>query len=367
MTVIWMSKLRIAIIGTNGIPAEYGGFETLAENLVHHLIDQYDIEVFCSKPNQSCVLEDYRGAKLTYLPLKANGWQSFLYDFFSTIKAFFTSEFILILGPSCGLVIPFNFFFGKIVITNHGGLNEWERESYSPIKRRFSWLNHYIAAKFSNVNVVDNIELQKSLLKNFNANSKVIRYGGDHVFSSKEVNYSTKYPFWEIDYFVCVARAQIDNNLHTLLETFQLMPDKSLVIVSNWAVSKYARELRQRFKTCKNIYMLNAVYDQSELNFIRKNAYCYIHSHSRCGTAPSLVEAMTLGLPVVSYDCATNRETTQNSALYFKDNDSLAIILEKLNDKNIKDIKIKLSQIAENNFLWPMIAKQYSENMISHD
>ena len=112
--------------------------------------------------------------------------------------------------------------------------------------------------------------------------------------------------------------------------------------------------------------MLDAVYDQSELNFIRRNAYCYIHSHSRCGTAPSLVEAMMFGLPIVSYDCATNRESTQNSAYYFKNVDSLSAIIEKLNEKSIEDLKKKMFNIASSNFLWSSIAKEYSDIMTDH-
>jgi glycosyltransferase involved in cell wall biosynthesis len=362
-----MTKRSVAIIGTNGIPAQYGGFETLAENLVHHLIDKNHVEVYCSRPNQSFDVKEYNGAKLIYLPLRANGWQSFLYDFFSTLRAFFLSDVILILGPACGLVIPVNKFFGKLIITNHGGLNEWERESYSPLKRRFSWLNHYVAAKFSDVNVVDNVELQKSLRKNFGAESKVIRYGGDHVLENEEVNYSNKYPFCESEYFVCVARAQIDNNLHILLEAFESMPHKTLVIVSNWSVSQYARELRSFYQKHKNINMLDAIYNQSELNFVRRKAFCYIHSHSRCGTAPSLVEAMTLGLPVVSFDCATNRETTQNCALFFQDAKSLVSALTGLEGEKIVNLKNNLSLIAQNNFLWSSIAQQYSDNMVRND
>ncbi len=360
-----MNKQSFSIIGSNGVPAEYGGFETLAENLVHNLIDDYRMEVFCSKPNQSVELREYNGAKLTYLPLKANGWQSFFYDFFSTIKAFFTSDILLILGPSCGLILPLNMLFKRIVMTNHGGLNEWERESYSPFKRRFSWLNHYVAAKFSNINIVDNIELQKSLRKNFKAKSIVIRYGGDHVLTSKQIDYSSKYNFCKSKYFLCVARAQIDNNLHVLLEAFKSLPNKTLVIVSNWVVSEYASDLRNQYKDCNNIYMLDAVYNQSELNFIRRNAYCYIHSHSRCGTAPSLVEAMMLGLPVISYDCATNRETTQNCASYFIDVDSLISAIERLNEKDILDLKQKLFNIACKDFIWSNIAKQYSDSLIN--
>jgi glycosyltransferase involved in cell wall biosynthesis len=361
-----MTKLKLAIIGTNGIPAKYGGFETLAENLAIKLSQQYEIEVYCSLPNQVEKLDHFNGAKLIYLPLKANGWQSFFYDFISSMRAFLRSDVILILGPACGLVIPGRYFFRKKVLVNHGGLDEWKREKYSFFKRGLVWINHYAAAKFSNINIVDNMELEASLRSNFNVSSKVIRYGGDHVLTNHGNDCLVdKYSFASKPYFLCVARAQVDNNLHMILEAFASNKNDTLVMISNWRVSDYALELQQKYKSFENIILLDAIYDQSELNFIRKNASCYVHSHSRCGTAPSLVEAISLELPVISYDCATNRETTHGNALFFTCAKSLESIIESISKTDLARLGSLNGELARKYYTWDEVSRQYSELIAS--
>ena len=114
-----MKKKSVAIIGTNGIPAKYGGYETLTEFLVENLSDQYDFTVYCSKTQKAGQnLKEYKGAKLVYLPLKANGWQSVLYDGSTLIMSLFKHNTLLVLGAPAGF-----FFFlnsGRTILSNSG-------------------------------------------------------------------------------------------------------------------------------------------------------------------------------------------------------------------------------------------------------
>jgi len=354
-------KKKVAIIGTNGIPANYGGFETLAENLTFYLNDKVDFIVYCSSNAYKEKKNYHNGSKLIYLPFKANGIQSFIFDFVSTFHAWFKADILLVLGPSAGVILFLNKIFNKIVIVNHGGLNEWEREKYSKIERLYVKINHKIAAKFAHVNIADNNELRKSIYKTFKVDSHVIRYGGDHILKTHQnTDYlSQKYKFTNSEYYISVSRAQVDNNLHMLLEVFTELNNIKLVLISNWNVSEYGRELKQKYKNNSNIIMLDAIYDLNELNFLRINAKAYIHSHSRCGTAPSLVEAMFINIPIICFDVPTNRETTKEKAVYFSSNDELKEILIELEKTNTGNES--LYSIALTEYKWEKISEEYLE------
>ena len=100
---------KVAIIGTNGLPAKYGGFETLANFLVENLNKEHnELIVYCSKTSKEERLLKYNGAKLIYFPLKANGWQSMIYDFVTIVHAFFTASDLIILGFSGAFAFPLN-------------------------------------------------------------------------------------------------------------------------------------------------------------------------------------------------------------------------------------------------------------------
>src|SRR5580704_308740 len=101
-------KKRVAIVGTAGLPAAYGGFETLAQNLVANLGDQYDFTVYCKRTPRARRLSHYAGAHLVYLPLHSNGWQSLPYDCLALLHAFVAVDVVLYLGPVAGMILPLN-------------------------------------------------------------------------------------------------------------------------------------------------------------------------------------------------------------------------------------------------------------------
>jgi glycosyltransferase involved in cell wall biosynthesis len=354
---------KVAIVGTNGIPARYGGFETLAENIVSELNNDIDFIIYCSNIYEKEDRQSYfKNARLIYLPFKANGLQSLFYDFFSFVHALCSAETILFLGPtSSGIITVINCLFGRKLIVNHGGLNEWEREKYSENEKKWAKLNHYIAAKNATINITDNSILQKSLLKSFGVDSVIIRYGGDHHLESNIEEFTkSKYKFEKNKYYLSVARAQVDNNIHLLIDAFKsLDAHHPLVIVSNWGVSEYGKKLLEANKNHKNLILLDAIYDLNLLNYIRSNCYAYIHSHSFCGTAPSLVEVMNLNVPVICFDVPTNRESTKNKSIYFKSSKNLVSRINSLSDSEYDSCKKAMFKIASNEYTWDKVSLQY--------
>ncbi len=351
-------KSNICIIGTNGIPASYGGFETLAEHLVLNLSSRLSITVYCSNKFGVSPNEYVKSIQLVRFPLSANGYQAPLYDMLSFLHAIFNTSTILYLGPVAGFMVPIARLFGVKVVTNHGGLNEWERPKLSALAKKYSFINHKIAARYSTVNIADNSVLSSSLATHFDADSVVIRYGGNHVSLVGIDEWATKYPFIEKDYFISVSRAQEDNNLHVILEAFLAQPDHNLVLVSNWNSSQYGIDLFKRFSNIKNIFLVQAVYAADELNALRSNAKCYIHSHSLCGTAPSLVEAICLGLPILSYDVPQNRETLDGNGLYFNTSEELEYCVNNLSEDWLNMERTLMSTLSFK-YSWEHISEEY--------
>jgi len=358
-------KLRLALIGTNGIPANYGGAETLYENLTRELSSVYDITVYCSnrQPKEK-VGNTYLGAKLKYWPMSANGLQAIPYDLLSIIHAAKHSDVLIVFGFGSGWFVSLLRFFGfkKKVIYNHGGLNEWEREKNSKIGNIYSKWDRKVSRN-KVTHVADNELLANSLFNTFGIKDvNVIRYGGDQATPvTPDAGLLEKYHFLNEDYYVAVARAQVDNNLHIMLEAFAKMPDKKLVLVSNFKVSEYGQKLYEQYKDkYPNMVLIPGIYDKKELNAVRSNAKAYIHSHSRCGTPPSLCEAMYLGLPIISFDAEVNHEVTNDFACFFKTVDDLVRVVCNVKDGELKDYAIKSKRFADENYTWAKIGQCYS-------
>ncbi len=352
----------VAIVGTNGIPARYGGFETLAENLVRGLASRYRFTVYCSGVPQAERRSEHLGARLLHVPLAANGWQSVPYDVLTTLHALTYADAVLMLGPGVGFVLPANLLFRRGVVVNHGGLDEWEREKFSWFQRRFLYWSSRSSASWATTNIADNSLLQQSIRHHFGAEAEVVRYGGDHVRppSGRQADLDALYPFVGRPYHLSVARAQLDNNLHLLIDAYRQMPQQQLVIVSNWNVSEYGRDLFARHaNSFPNVLLLPAIYDPRALDYVRVNATVYVHSHSRCGTAPSLVEAMSLSLPVISFDVPTNRETTQDQARYFDSAATLVELVQALQPGDVEALGRRMAAIAAADYRWQSIWDRY--------
>ena len=173
-----------------------------------------------------------------------------------------------------------------------------------------------------------------------------------------------KYPFLKGQYDVTVSRAQEDMNIHIVIDAYKQVPERTVVIVSNWQKSEYGQKLyADNAGKYENIILLNATYDQKELNTIRSNAALYLHTHSMCGTAPSLVEAMCLNLPVVCFKVPTNLETTEHKSVYFESVPELVEILKGLDEITLNRLKADLNEIAVRRYNWKRISAIYKDSI----
>ena len=351
---------KIAIIGTVGIPAKYGGFETLVENLTRYLAKDFDMTVYCSSRAYDKKLKMYNNAKLEYLDLNAHGIQSILYDIVSLLKAK-DFDVLLVLGDSGCIFLPILKIFSKAkIIVNIDGL-EWKREKWSKFAKSFLKLSEKMAVKYADAVVVDNKVIQDYVASTYAKEGALIAYGADHVERiaiSDEV--LDQFHFLNDRYAFNVCRIEPENNLHMILEAFSQQNTLALVIIGNWKASKYGMDLLEKYATIDHIHLLAPVYDQKILNQIRSNAYVYLHGHSAGGTNPSLVEAMYLGLPVFAYGVDYNRETTENSAVYFLNAMELQRLIESIDENYLRSVGKKMSEISNRRYRWSLISDKYA-------
>jgi glycosyltransferase involved in cell wall biosynthesis len=352
-----------------GIPSRYGGFETLAHHLTDQLKDEFQFTVYCSKKayqkNERPAY--FNKAKLVYLPFDANGVQSIIYDIVSIIHALFFADTLLILGVSGGIVIPFvRLFTKKKIIVNIDGL-EWRRNKWNKFAKWFLKLSERVVVKFSYADITDNEAIKRYTSINYKTLSHLIEYGGDHtVLNTSAEKYMKKYPFLEKPYAVKLARIEPENNIHLILEAFS-KTNQSLVVIGNWAKSEYGIQLKATYHKCKNITMQDPIYNQEELDTIRSNGFVYIHGHSAGGTNPSLVEAMCLNLPVISFDVSYNRATTENEAFYFKNTEGLVHLINRIGSDALIDNANKMKKIASRRYQWSVIANKYKNLIYTFD
>ena len=349
---------RVAIVGIQGVPANYGGFESLVENIIgENKSPDIDYTVFCSSKDIKSHLNEYKGAKLKYLPLSANGVQSIPYDMLSMMKIPKDADVILVLGVSGSLILPFfRLFSKKRLIINIDGL-EHRRDKWGKLAKAYLKLSEKMAVKYADVIIADNKGIQDYVKEEYGKDSALIAYGGDHVIRDIdhvfERDILERFSLNSNHYAITVCRIEPENNCHKTLEAFA-NSDKKLIFIGNWNRSDYGRSLKEKYSKFPNIIIQDPIYDIDVLFALRKNAEMYIHGHSAGGTNPSLVEAMFFGTPIMCYDVVYNRETTKNEAYYWSNVDDLVSLLQR---NNLSGIKMK--EIAQKEYTWKSIASQY--------
>lgn len=350
--------MRVAVIGTQGVPANYGGFESLVENLLgENRPPDVEYTVFCSSRDMPDRRDAYKGARLKYIGLHANGVQSIPYDIISMSMAMRGYDVILVLGVSGCMFIPvLRALCSSKIIVNIDGL-EHRRDKWGRMARWILRTSEALAVKYADVIVADNKGIQDYVNETYGHESELIAYGGDHVKRelpesiSKEI--LNRYGLVAREYSISVCRIEPENNSHVILDAFSKSTNK-LVFIGNWEHSEFSRKLRDEYSRYDNLKLLDAIYDLDVLYALRSNAGIYIHGHSAGGTNPSLVEAMFFGIPIIAFDVVYNRETTENKAYYFKTSDQ---ILSHLNKSDLSGEDMK--EIANRRYTWKHISGQY--------
>jgi len=361
-------KKKIAIIGTNGLPANYGGFETLAENLAKFQMKMElnsTMYVFCSSYNYKIKNNKFLNSHLIYIPIAANGFSSIIYDGISLIySVMIKCDSILMLGYSGSIFLPFiKLLTNTQIIINVDGI-EWDRSKWSFFAKNYLKLSEYLSVKCADVIVVDNLGLESYFKKKYDITCKVIAYGGDHATKiNKKTIRDINLPK---HYALAIARIEPENNIDMIIEAFSEIQSIPIIIIGNFSTTSHGQFIKQKYSNRKNINILDPIYDLGILKTIRSGADIYIHGHSAGGTNPSLVEMMYFGTPIFAYDCIYNRFTTNNEAMYFKSTNDLIKLLIDYNSEVIKISGRKMQKFAENEYNWNKIGEKYFEIILGN-
>lgn len=355
-----MRKKKVAIAGCVGLPAQYGGFETLAENLARFAqtnAEELEIIVYCSGKSYKNHQDHFAGAQLIYIPLKANGIMSMLYDVWSLIDARLRGvDEVFLLGHGGSFVLPLVKLFSRMrVLTNIDGI-EWKREKWSSLVSKVLRASERFAVYHSDVVIADNEAIREYVEREFGRACEVIPYGGDHALIAQPDE--TLLADLPGRYALSLCRIEPENNVEMILRAFARL-DHPLVFVGNWGASEYGRRLRSEYQDHANILIHEPVYETTQLRAIRERANAYIHGHSAGGTNPALVEMMHFGIPVLAHGCSFNRFTTEGKAHYFMSDEELVRLLIDLDEQAMQRNGSDMKEIACRRYTWDQIGQAY--------
>ncbi|MCL2659479.1 MAG: DUF1972 domain-containing protein [Acidobacteriaceae bacterium] len=357
--------MKIAILGTRGIPARYGGFETFAERLAIGLVAHgCDVTVFCESGeiDEPCI---FHGVKLRYVPAPRLGpLQTILYDARCLWAARNGYDVVYMLGYGAAPFCLIPRLWGTKVWINPDGL-EWERAKWGLVARSYLRLMEWAALHSADHIIADAEAIAASLTARHGklSNCTVIPYGCDVIDTPPAAELLLSWNLIPRSYYLAVCRLEPENHVLEILQAFQKSRStKQLIVVGNHlAKSKYVARLREVRDT--RIRMIGTVYDTSKLTCLRYHAFAYLHGHSVGGTNPSLLEAMGCGNLIIAHNNLFNRETVESCGLYFSDIVELsrAINCVEQEEDDYGQLREATRSRARNKYNWPDIIKKYIE------
>lgn len=357
--------MKIAIIGSRGIPNRYGGFEQFAE-VVSKIWVKLGHDVICYSPHyhefQSHELDGVK-IKHIYCPEKRFGASAnIIYDFLSLRDAAAEKcDIFLQLGYQSS-AISYPLFRKKVrryIVTNMDGM-EWQRSKWSKPVKYLTKFSEYIAVKFSGHLVSDNKGIADYFLKSYGVNSDIIQYGCDEV-ALKSWDLISPWCSKDDNYDLLIARLEPENNIEMIIKGFiHSKSNRKLIVVGN-VETQYGRYVKSLFRSHSNVCFIGSIYNKEKLDSLRQNSFLYFHGHSVGGTNPSLLEAMAAGSRVIAHDNEFNRSVLGDDSIYFKNSNQVSEIIKSSQDcsKDLDKFKIANKQKINSNYRWEDIALQY--------
>ena len=354
--------MKIAILGTRGVPNYYGGFEQFAEFFSVYLVEKGH-EVYCyNSHNHKYQEKTFNGVNIIhqYDPeYKYGTFGQFIYDYnciMDSRKRQF--DIILQLGYTSNSVWCFLLPKKAVIITNMDGL-EWKRSKYSRPVQQFLKFAERLAAVSSDYLVADSLGIQRFLKQQYNKESTYIAYGA-YPFSNSDESILKEYGVVKENYNMIMARFEPENNLDMVLEGVALnTADQTPILVIGNHNTKYGDYLKVKFKSNSNIRFVGGIYNLEHLNNLRFFSNLYFHGHSVGGTNPSLLEAMASQALIAAHNNDFNRGVLKENAFYFSNASEVKTLLKTINKSNhFHFIKNNYDAIVKD-FNWEKINDDY--------
>lgn len=355
--------MKIAILGTRGIPNYYGGFEQFAEFFSVYLVENGH-EVYCyNSHNHPFQEKTFHGVNLIHQhdpEYKYGTFGQFIYDYNCIIDSRKRDfDIILQLGYTSNSIWFFLLPKKPIIITNMDGI-EWKRSKYSLPVQQFLRFAERLAAISSDYLISDSLGIQKFLKRRYQKESTYIAYGA-HPFSNPNEAILQEYNLEKGKYNMIMARFEPENNLDMVLEGVAKSQTKTAILVIGKHETKYGDYLKNKFKEQENIRFLGGIYNLEHLNNLRYFSNLYFHGHSVGGTNPSLLEAMASRALIIAHDNDFNKAILKSNAFYFSNPEEVKNIISVVQkNDNLQFVQNNFEAI-ENEFNWDKINGEYLE------
>jgi glycosyltransferase involved in cell wall biosynthesis len=360
--------LKIALLGTRGIPASYSGFETCVEQLGQRLVQRgHQVTVYCRSHHITYPAEYYKGMRLVKLPTIANKYlDTIIHSLISSIHALgqrYDIALYFIAGNSPVTWIPR--LVGTKTLLNVDGL-DWKREKWPSLAKKYIQFAEYLSTVLPNAYLTDSRVVQAYYRDRFSSEPPYIPYGSE-VEITPPGETLNQFGLERRKYILFVGRLVPENCAHHLVEAFhELQTDLKCVIVGDAPYAKaYQAELHHLAKGDQRIIFTGYVFGKgySELG---SNAYIFVETSGVGGTHPALVEAMAFGNCVVVNDTPENLETVGNAGIAYEGkigSKGLYRVLDNLlsGPDIIEDYRPKSSLMARRLYSWEAVTDAYEK------
>jgi glycosyltransferase involved in cell wall biosynthesis len=355
----------LRILGTRGVPAAHGGFETFAEYLSLYLVAKgWRVVVYCQDDGIGPVFTDtWQGVERVHIPTKQQGPKgTIVFDWHATAHAAQNRDLCLTLGYNTAVFCALLRIKGIPNLINMDGI-EWSRMKWGAVAKLWFWLNDWAGCWLGNHLVADHPQIKAHLTSRVQG-SKIttIPYGAD-VVNSASIAPVEALGLTPGQFLTVIARAEPENSLLEIVQGFSVKPrGMQLVVLGNYQDGNaYHRAVKAAAGA--EVRFVGAIYDKTVVQALRFHSAVYVHGHQVGGTNPSLVEALGAGNPVVAHDNRFNRWVAADSAVYFSGAEGFSRCMDGLLDDPaaLQTLRRHALSRFQDAFTWPHVLQQYEE------
>jgi len=357
--------VRLAILGTRGIPASYGGFETFAEELGTRLAARgHEVTVYGRAHHVPRTLTHYKGVRLVVLPTVRHKYlDTVVHTALSVAHARGRYEAMLVCNAANAVFCLVPRLFGTPVALNVDGI-ERRRAKWGALGRGWYLASEWLATRTASEVVTDARVIEAYYLSRYGCASTFIPYGCTAGGTAGTATLE-RLGLQPRGYVLYVSRLEPENNAHAVIAGFEKATrlGKKLLIVGD---APYARDYIARLHAMAgpDVLFAGAVYGEGYRE-LQAHAFAYVHATEVGGTHPALVEAMGAGGCVVVNDVPENREVAGEAALYFSaaDPSTLAAALERLSDDPAlaDTMRARARERAAKTYSWEAVTDMYEQ------
>lgn len=360
--------MKVAILGTRGVPAEYGGFETFAEFLSVGLAEVgHDVDAYC--PHYQRYREStYKGVRLVRIWHPEHLFRNrtvraactIVFDLLSLARASASNaDVIYMLGYASGpcLIVPR--LFGKILVVNPDGL-EWNSARWGRLARTWLYFCEALASRIPQKLIADAEPIAERFRLRYGANVVFIPYGTE-IFSRSS---AVPIEFPPDEYYIAIARMVPETSVPLMIRGFLLSGSRrNLLVVGPAPDARFFEEEVRPLIDGERVRYLGAIYDRPRLKSLRTNAAALLHGHASEGTNPSLLESMGCASPVIAVNRQSNRNVLgEGGGWYFEDPETLAARIREFEGLSAEDRRAwgsRNQERARELFSWEASVRQH--------